>query len=105
MREEAAMVKLTIMHPSQPGLRFDRDYFLNRHIPMLRRRWASHGMLDATVVRGLGGISDATYHFIATATFRSFEDLQQALRTHGKEIFGDVASYADAAPILYVSPQ
>ena len=32
------MIKISVMYPNKPGVRFDHDYYHNEHMPLIKRR-------------------------------------------------------------------
>jgi uncharacterized protein (TIGR02118 family) len=100
------MVQLTVMYPNKPGSRFDMDYYLAKHMALVRERWTPLGMSQGTVVRGVAGGAPgapAPYQVVASITFTSQDALNQALKAHGKEIMKDVPNFTDVAPEVQVS--
>jgi uncharacterized protein (TIGR02118 family) len=48
------MIKFNVMYPRVPGMRFDHDYYRDKHMPMLARRLGP-ACLYYTVDKGLAG--------------------------------------------------
>lgn len=99
------MILVTAMYPSRPGSKFDLDYYLQKHIPLVKQRWSSMGLEEVRLVKGLGTAdgADPPYRIIALLFFRSMEDFQAAAAKHAPEILGDVANFTDAGPTLQIS--
>ena len=99
------MILVTAMYPHQPGSRFDHDYYLRKHIPLLKERWSGMGLDDVRLVRGVGTPDggEAPYRVITLLTFRSLQDFQNAAAAHAAEILGDVPNFTDAPPVLQIS--
>ena len=99
------MVQVTVLYPNQPGTKFDEGYYLQIHIPLVRKHWGPMGLQDIRLMRGLPGPDGgpATYRVIALLTFESAEALQKAGAAHGKEIFGDIPNFTDAKPVMQVN--
>ncbi|KAF1970672.1 hypothetical protein BU23DRAFT_556636 [Bimuria novae-zelandiae CBS 107.79] len=82
-------VVVNIIYKCAPGSKFDMDY-LQTHIPMTKKAWASHGLLGATVTEAP---ADSEYAVIVALRFKTMEGWQRA--------------YADAeqiAPLLADMP-
>ena len=99
------MVLVTAMYPNTPGSRFDRDYYLQTHIPLLKERWSSMGLENVRLVRGIGTADggEAPFQVICLMSFRSMQDFQSAAGAHAAEIVGDVVNFTDAPPIIQIS--
>ena len=99
------MVLVSVFYPNTPGSRFDRDYYLNHHTPLLRERWSAMGLTEIRLLQGTGGPdgSPAIYQVIALLSFASAEALQGALGAHGAEILGDVPRFTDVQPVIQMN--
>ncbi len=96
---------VTAMYPNKSGSRFDLDYFLQKHIPLLKERWSNMGMDNVRLVRGLGLADggEAAYRVITLMSFRSMQDFQNAAGAHVAEIIGDIPNFTDAPPVVQIS--
>jgi uncharacterized protein (TIGR02118 family) len=100
------MIRVNVTYANKPGGRFDHDYYVNRHIPMVRERCGPFGLQDVTVDRGVAGVapgSPAAYACVASLAFATPEGLREALAAHGAEIMGDIPNYTDIEPVIQVS--
>ena len=85
--------------------RFDQDYYLTQHMPMVRDRW-SQELTGTRVPKGVPGPDGGAPAFaiIAELSFASMAAVQQAMSgPHAQEIFADVANFTDAAPRQLIS--
>ena len=89
------MVLVSVMYPA--GGRFDMDYYLGHHMPLVRERWSSFGLHEAKVVKGVstpdGG--GAPFQVMALLTWDSADAFAKAAAAHGPEIFGDIPKFTD----------
>lgn len=99
------MILVAVMYPNGPDATFDSAYYLDRHMPLVRERWAPLGLTDMRVVRGLKGGDGAEppYSTMALLTFRSLADFQAAGAAHGAELFGDIPNFTNTQPVVQVS--
>jgi len=100
------MISMAVMYPNEEGGRFDFDYYLNSHMPMVSDLWTPMGMKSVQVNKGIGGGapgSDAPYVVVAQVLFSTMEDLQAAQAAHGGEIFHDVANFTNLSPRVQIS--
>lgn len=91
------MIKISVMYPQHDGARFDFDYYLRSHMPMMERllgpvclRWE----VDRGVSGGAPGVG-APYVAIAHLYCTSLDAFQAALAPHMAEVRADVANYTD----------
>lgn len=96
------MQVVTVMYPSGDGATFDQDYYMNKHMTLVRERWGSHGLSDTKVMRGVPGPDGAApaYTVMTTLTFGSMDQFKAAAAQHGKEIFDDIPNFTNAKPTL-----
>lgn len=97
---------LVVAYPAQPGGRFDHEYYLSTHVPLVTSAWTDAGLEGASVVRGVsapdGGPSPFT--LVAQLTFSSAEAMQAALGgPRAAEVFGDIANFTDTQPVAFVA--
>ena len=94
------MIRATFLYPSS-ATRFDYDYYLNKHTPLLRELWTEHGLTNVEISKGLSGLmpgSKPGYVTITVLTFTSIEGLQGALASTGAQVMGDIANFTDCSP-------
>ncbi|GJD49121.1 hypothetical protein OPKNFCMD_1851 [Methylobacterium crusticola] len=100
------MILVSVMYPGgADAAAFDLDYYLKRHMPLVRERWSSMGLEKAEVVRASGTPdgSPAPFQVMALLTFRSLEDFKKAGAQHGKEIFGDIPNFFKGQPVVQIN--
>lgn len=99
------MIKLTAYYKKKEGSRFNLDYYLNSHIPMIRR--VTDGAIKlVTVDKGLSGGepgSEPPYIFVGQFYFDSLSDLETYLVPHLPEIMSDVPNYTDLHPVFQIN--
>jgi uncharacterized protein (TIGR02118 family) len=98
------MIKVTVLYPNMPGARFDMNYYVTKHLPMVRERCAPacRGIAAET---GLGGgAPGAPPLYIAAGhlTFDSVAAFQQAFTPHLAEIMGDIPNYTNTTPVIQI---
>ena len=99
------MILVTVMYPAAAETTFDVDYYLNKHIPLLKDRWSSLGLSNVQVVRGTGKPDGSApdYQMMALLTFGSIEDFKAAGKAHGREIFADIANFTNAPASVQIN--
>jgi len=97
------MTRVSVLYPTSS--RFDFEYYLANHTPMVERLGAPHGMRPITIDRctsALGG-GPSPYACIATLWFDTDDGLGGLLSEHGASILADIPNYTDAQPMIVVS--
>ena len=100
------MICVSIFYPAAGEARFDMTYYVDKHIPLVQRLLAGHGLQKLEVDEGLsGGAAGAppNYRIVARLYFDAIESFQGAMATVGNELLGDVPNYTDIPLELQVS--
>ncbi|MRG90420.1 EthD family reductase [Polyangium spumosum] len=98
------MYRVTILYPHAEGKRFDLDYYVQKHVPMVRALLGPFGLRSAEVAEGLPrNGAPPPFVVIASMTFDSLEDFQRGMAQHGRQINEDLPSYTDMKPTFQVS--
>jgi uncharacterized protein (TIGR02118 family) len=97
------MILVSVMYPT--GAKFDIDYYLKTHMPLVKDRWGPHGLKSAQVLRGAAKPdgSPPDYQTIALLTFGSLDDFKAAGKAHGREVFADIANFTDAKAAVQIN--
>lgn len=99
------MIKFNVLYPFTPGMRFDHEYYRDKHMPMLAQRLGS-ACLYYTIDKGIAGGAPGApppYASACSVYAESLETLQAALNPHVQEILGDIPKYTDAQPVIWIS--
>ncbi|RVQ66014.1 EthD family reductase [Croceicoccus ponticola] len=94
------MAKLIVYYPRHEGCRFDRDYYLATHVPIVGDAWTEAGMTGAEIEWPF----DDTQPFacligIAFADQGAIDAALGSAATAG--VLADVANFTDITPSLY----
>jgi uncharacterized protein (TIGR02118 family) len=99
-------ITITVLYPNTPGSRFDLDYFVNTHIPLVETHWRGRGLTGVRLLKGAGTADPATpppYQVITVLGFESLEAFRAAARQSGAEVMGDVGNFTDVTPIVQIN--
>lgn len=100
------MIRVVVSYPSHPGSRFDLDYYLNRHIPLVIEKLRPHGLTNAEVEQGVeGGVpgAPAKYQIQAYLNFTTLGEMQSAMGAEREGLMADVPNFTDVHPELQVN--
>ena len=100
------MIRVNVMYPKQDDGKFDYDYYLNTHMPLVGERWIGvvRGMEVYKGLSGAGG-ADEPYVTVASLKFDSVDAFQQALDAHAPEIMGDIPNFTNIDPVIQIEEQ
>jgi uncharacterized protein (TIGR02118 family) len=99
------MIVVSVFYPKHSGLRFDHEYYLQKHTPLLKLRWNGLGLVNVELLRGASALDggQSAFEMIALLTFNSIEDMQAALAASGNEIVGDIANFTNVQPLIQIN--
>ena len=99
------MILITVMYPAGPEDSFNRGYYLETHIPLVKERWSSMGLESVQLLRGIasGDGREPVYQVIALLSFRSQQEFQKAVQAHGQEIFADIPKFTSVQPVVQIN--
>ena len=99
------MITVNVLYPNDDGAKFDMNYYLSSHIPMVKRVLGS-ALKGCVVEQGVAGGApgtDADFSVLCHLRFDSVEAFQAAFGPHAAEVQNDIANYSSVAPIIQVS--
>jgi uncharacterized protein (TIGR02118 family) len=100
------MVRISVFYATSDGKKFDHEYYVNRHMKLVRDRLGSFGLVRTEVDKGMGGGAPgapAPFVAIGHVYFNSLDGFQKGMGQHGKEIMGDVPNYTNIQPQIQIS--
>jgi uncharacterized protein (TIGR02118 family) len=91
------MIRVSVFYPAGEGKRFDHDYYLATHGPLMCRAW---GLDNVQIDKGLNGPHVAAVHFF----FESMEQMGEALSSPSTaDVIADVANFTDIDSFMQIS--
>ncbi len=99
------MIKLSIFYPNTEGKKFDKDYYINTHMP-LTIKLQGDAVKHVEVEFGFsGGTPGSTPSFIAVCHFSydSFEAFEAAFMPHAETLMKDIPNYTDIETVIQFS--
>jgi uncharacterized protein (TIGR02118 family) len=99
------MIKVSVMYPNKPGVKFDHGYYRDKHLPLIKGRMGV-ALKYYTIDKGLSGgapRAPATYVGACHLMCDSVDSYQSAFGPHAEELLGDVGNFTDVTPIVQIS--
>jgi uncharacterized protein (TIGR02118 family) len=99
------MIKVSVMYPNSPGVRFDHDYYRDKHLPLIKSRMGA-GLEYYTIDKGLSGGkpgTPATYVAACHLMCDSLETYRASFGPHAVEINGDIRNFTGVTPVVQIS--
>lgn len=86
-------------------MRFDMDYYLNRHLTLVKEK-VGEALNESRIERGLsGGTPDSLpeYAVVARLYFDSLDDLAKYMAPHSLVFQADIPNFTDVTPTIQIS--
>lgn len=99
------MIKVSVLYPNRPGVRFDLGYYCGTHMALVRE-CLGEACLGVAVDQGLAGGapgSPAPFVVVGHLFFVSLDRFQRCFAEHGERIMGDLPNFTDAEPQVQIS--
>src|SRR5262245_31166159 len=102
--QEPAMIKVSVMYPNKPGVRFDHDYYRTKHLPLIKSRMGA-ALKYYTIDRGLadGERKPGTYVAMCHLLCDSIDAYQSSFGPHAQEIRADIRNFTDVTAVHQIS--
>src|SRR5215467_13383996 len=91
---------VTVVYANKPGAKFDFDYYLAKHIPMVEGFFGTTIEVTKGVSSPLGG--ELSFVCVARIPINSPEHFQTVLAEFGPRILSDITNYTNIAPKLQI---
>ena len=99
------MIKVAVLYPNSKTVEFDLAYYINTHIPMVKKLVGS-ALKKVEVEKGLAGREPgelAPYVAIANLYFESVEEFQKSFGPHAGTLAADLPNYTNVQGVLQIS--
>lgn len=100
------MIKVTMLYPNAPGSKFDENYYMEKHLPLVHQLLDPRGLVRVEIDRGISA-SDPNapppFVFAAHLMFNSVDAVHEAFKIAGGELMGDIPNYTDIKPQAQIS--
>lgn len=100
------MIKVTVLYPNEEDKKFDLDYYVNTHIPLVQRLLGPMGLIRGEVEKGVSAAdpnAPAPFVVVGHLYFNTTEEVHEGFRTHGREIMNDIKNYTEIKPTFQIS--
>ena len=103
--QEEALIKVSVMYPNKPGVRFDHEYYRTKHLPLIKSRMGA-ALKYYTIDKGLAdreGRPRSPYVAMCHLLCDSVEEYQSSFGPHAQEIREDIRNFTDETSIHQIS--
>ena len=99
------MIKVSILYPFRENVRFDVEYYCNRHMPLAAKHFGS-ALKGWSVDKSIsGGEPNSAPGFVAAGhfLFDSVDAFKQVFEPAAAELVADIPNYTDSTPQILIS--
>ncbi len=98
------MIKVSVYYPNSAGARFDMNYYVSKHLPMVQKKVgaALKGVAAEQGIAGGAPGAPAPYIAVGHLTFDSVDAFQAGFAPHAEAIMADVANYTNVQPVVQI---
>lgn len=98
------MIRVSIFYPNSEGKRFDAEYYIKKHIPLVKEKYGD-ACKNIEVDIGIGSTSgsSALYKAMCHLLFESMEDFQTACAPIAKDLKSDMQNFTEIQAITQIS--
>lgn len=99
------MTITSVTYPKQSGTFFDLNYYVHKHMPMVRTLLSSQGLRDLRIMKGSDLASGGTpvYEMIGLLTFDDADAFRAAMAAHGQQILDDIPNFTDMRATIQIN--
>lgn len=97
------MIRVNVMYPKKDAGTFDYNYYLNKHVPMVKEK-VGPAIKRAEIYKGISGAagSPEPYVTIGSLWFESIQAFEQSFGPHANEIMGDIPNFTNIQPTIQI---
>jgi uncharacterized protein (TIGR02118 family) len=98
------MIRVSVLYPNSDGAKFDKKYYVNSHLPMVKEKLGG-ALKELAMDEGIAGAapgSAAPFVAVAHLSFDSLDSFQQAFGANAEAIMGDIPNYTDIEPVVQI---
>ena len=98
------MIRIAAVYPRLEGKKFDMDYYIHTHLPMVWKKFAPFGLKKIEVDKGVEkpGGGGSPFFAIGYLYFDTLADFQKCFAAVGGEVVGKIPIYTDVLPMIQV---
>jgi uncharacterized protein (TIGR02118 family) len=99
------MIKVSILYPYRDNVRFDMDYYRDKHMTLAAKHFGT-ALKGWSIDKGMsGGEPGSKPGFVAAGhfLFDSFEAFEKVFAPVAGELVADIPNYTDSAPQTLIS--
>jgi uncharacterized protein (TIGR02118 family) len=96
------MIRISVIYPNKAEGKFDFEYYLSTHMPLVMSLYGEFGLHSWQVDKGTSMSSKMPGDFVAACYlyFDSMDSAKQALKNKGGQVMADIENFTDIVPAV-----
>jgi uncharacterized protein (TIGR02118 family) len=99
------MIRVSVCYPNGPNVKFDMDYYINKHFAAVSQKLGPLGLVRGEVDKGIGSAQPGTpapFVAIGHMYFNNMQDLQRCMAS-AAEMMADIPNFTNIQPQIQIS--
>lgn len=96
------MIRVAILYPRSGGTHFDLNYYIGKHMELVREKLKPFGLLSAEVDSGIEE-NFSPFSAIGYLLFNTIQEYETGFSKVGNTLVEDIPNYTDIEPVVQVS--
>ena len=98
------MIRIAAVYPRAEGKKFDLDYYLHTHLPLVWQKFGPYGLRKMEVDKPLESPGGGASPFFAVGYlyFDTLADFQKCYAKAGAQVVANISIYTDVVPLIQV---
>ena len=98
------MIRIAAAYPRQAGKKFNMDYYLHTHLPLVAKKFGPYGLTKVEVDKGIEkpGGGESPFFAIGYLYFKTLDGFHQAFAQAGTEVISTIPLYTDVEPMIQI---
>ncbi|RAL00169.1 uncharacterized protein BO80DRAFT_425955 [Aspergillus ibericus CBS 121593] len=96
---------LTVLYPNETDAKYNLDYYISNHMPLVERHWKKYGIQSWSVTRYNPAVDGTRplYTIGCIIAWESEESIQEAFKgPEAAEVLSDVSNFSNKQPIFLI---
>jgi uncharacterized protein (TIGR02118 family) len=99
------MIRVSVCYPNDPNVKFDMDYYVNKHLAMVSQKLTPLGLVRHEADRGVASAqpgAPAPFVAIGYMYFNNMQDFQKCMAP-AAEMMADIPNFTNVQPQVQIS--
>ena len=99
------MIRVAVLYPNEEGKKFDMDYYLDKHVSLVKNLLNNLGLERVEVDKGIAGLEPGSPPPFVAIGYLYYEDMDafQKCMTKADELMSDMPNFTDVQPQIQIS--